>query len=246
MRIRLGIVLCVLAFIFSSCKKGHMLDCIKSSGPQVTEIRVSSAFLNLDISSDVDVLLYADTVPFIKVTAGQNLLSGIITELNGNTLYIRNENKCNWVRSFKHTALVEVGMKNPESVTYFGSGNITSADTIRSKTFSFNSWNGSGSARFLMNCEVSYLINNTGRTDIHAAGFSGVSFVNMNDVGILDASSLRTGFTYIRTSGTGNCRIHVEKELGAEIFYHGNIYYSGNPYKIEQTITGSGNLIKAD
>ena len=135
-------------------------------------------------------------------------------------------------------------MRNPEHINYYGSGEIRCMDTIRSKEFTFDSWNGSGSIYFLLNCETTHLINNAGRTDIHASGQTGVSFIYIHDTGSLDAGELKSGYTYIRNSSTGDCHISVSKELGAEIRYIGNIYYSGNPYRIDETRTGEGQLIK--
>jgi hypothetical protein len=230
--------------LFSTCRKDHVFDCFTSTGKTITQYRNPGTFTRIELKNSIDLVLYPDTIPFIHVTAGEHLVDGIITELEGNTLYIRNENRCNWVRSFENTYTVKIGMRDLVDIEYFGSGEIRCLDTIRSKEFTFNSWNGSGSIYLLMNCEKSHINNNAGRVDIHASGIVGVSYIYIHDTGLIDAGGLETGFTFIRNSSTGDCSVFVTKEIEAEIKYYGNIYYRGNPYRVLKTGSGEGKLIE--
>lgn len=234
----------LIVFFLQGCQKDHMLDCFKSAGKTTTEIRQASAFINIDLSDNVDLVINPDTTPYIKVTAGDNLIEGIITELEGNTLYIRNENRCNWMRSFDNEYIVEVGMDKPVKIYYDGSGNISCMDTIRSAEFFFECYDGSGSINFLFNCDKTYLNNHIGRTEIHAFGFSRESYIYINDVGILDARELSTSYTYIRHRTTGNCYVNAKDELGFEIRSSGNVYYMGNPHFFNEVYVGSGKVIR--
>ncbi len=236
-------LLILLVFSFTNCSKDHMFDCLKSTGEEITQIRSAGNFINLELKDNVDIILYPDTTPFIRVTAGEHLVDGIITEIENGTLYIRNENKCNWTRSFSNKYIVEVGMRDPEKVEIFGSGNITCADTIRTEEFFFDSWNASGTYNFLFNSNKIHINNNIGRADYHAKGKANVTFVYMNDVATLDFSELRTELFYIRSSTTGDCRINVDKELDVVLLYTGDIYYTGSLYKLTKNISGSGSLI---
>lgn len=220
-----------------------MLDCFKSTGKNVVEERIATPFSNIDLGDNVDLLIRPDTTFYIRVTAGDNLINGIITEIENTTLYIRNENKCNWMRSFSNKYTVEVGMDTPVKIYYDGSGDIHCLDTIRTPEFFFDCYNGSGSIHFLFASDVVHLNNHIGRTDIHASGHVRQSSVYINDVGTYDGSNLASANAYIRSRTTGACRIKTMQEFGYEILYTGNIYYSGNPVIYNQLITGSGELI---
>jgi hypothetical protein len=237
------LLLSLLMFTFSNCSKEHLFDCLKSTGDEITEIRSASPFTRLNLNNDVDVILYSDTTPFITVRAGEHLIGGIITEIENGTLYIRNDNRCNWTRSFENRYIVTVGMRNPEKIDSYGSGNIECRDSIRSEEFTFDSWNASGSFYFLLSNHKSHFNNNIGRADYHASGKSDVTFAFMNDVATLDFSSLHTNLFYLRSSTTGVCRINVSQELEATLTYTGDVYYTGNPYKVTQEVSGSGRLI---
>ena len=237
------IVLLFIIFTFSTCKKDHLLDCFKSAGKTITENRETNAFININLTDNVDLIIHTDTTYFVKVTAGDNLINGIITERNNNTLYIRNENRCNWMRSFKNIYTVEIGMNQPELIHYNGSGNITCLDTIRKEDFIFDSFGGSGTINLNFNSNKIHLNDHIGRADIHAFGFANESYIYVNDVGVLDASGMNTNYTYITNNSTGDCRINVKNELGFEIKYSGNIFYTGNPHILSQNFSGTGKLI---
>ncbi len=220
-----------------------MLDCLTSTGKTITEYRTAGVFQNIELENTIDLEIYPDTTPFIHVTAGEHLVDGIITELSGNTLYIRNENRCNWVRSFENTYKVKIGMRDLSHIAYYGSGEIRCMDTIRTKNFTFDSWNGSGSIYLLFNCDATYINNNAGRPDIHAAGKTGLSYLYIHDTATLEADKLESGYTFMRNSSTGDCTVYVTKEIEAEIVYYGNVYYSGSPYRVVEKRTGEGRLI---
>ena len=236
-------VLILIALVFTTCKKDHLLDCMTSTGKVITEHRKPGSFTKLNVKDNVDVIYHYDTICKLTVTAGQNLIDGIITELEGNTVYIRNENKCNWVRSFKNTYTIDVYAPEIENVQMFGSGDFTTADTLRTADFFLESWNASGSAMVFLYCDQSHLINNIGRMDITAKGKTRVSFIYINDTGVLNAQELKSDYCYIRSSTTGKCSVAANIALGVEIRSVGNVYYFGNPQQIDQDITGSGNLI---
>jgi len=221
-----------------------MLDCFKSSGDEITENREAVEITDIQLDDNVDLIIHPNSIPYIKVTAGENLIDGIITELDGNKLYIRNENRCNWMRSFKNTYTVEVGMDKPANIIYYGSGDIHCIDTIRTNEFNFDCTNGSGSINFITNTNTLNIRNHTGRTDIHLKGKSQATFIYINDVATCESLDLRSSKVYVTTKSTGDIQVNAIDELDVQILYNGSILYSGNPLITNQVITGTGHLVK--
>lgn len=221
-----------------------MCDCFKSTGSETTEVRNLSGFSKIELYNNIDLKITPGKPFDCKVTAGNNLLDMITTEVEGNTLIIRNKNKCNWVRSFKNKYAVELSMPRLENIYYSGSGTITTMDTLREEVFRLDGWTSSGSIRLLLNCGTTWLSLHTGTADLTASGFSGVSYVYSAAMGPINCKELETGYSYIANRGTNDCYVTVLKELGATITLQGNIYYTGNPYKIDTEITGTGLLVK--
>ncbi len=235
-------LLLLLLSLVVSCGKDHEFDCFKSTGPMASEQRSLASFTRIQLDDNIDLVLRLDTTCFAEVQAGENLIDGIITEVENGTLYLRNENRCNWVRNFRKPVTVTIGMGQPELITYYGYGDIHCNDTIRQHDFTFNCYNGSGSIWLTLNTDRSYLHLNIGRADLHVAGRSNVSFVSLNDVCVVDNRALSTDLCYLLTKSTGDCRVRVERELEATVEYIGNVYYSGNPSRVVVSGNGTGQV----
>lgn len=233
-----------LLLAFTSCDDFFLDDCMKSTGSMETEERSAGTFNTLSVSDNVDVKIIPSSRYHISVTAGENLLEKIITMQEGSTLYIRNENKCNWVRSFKNRITIAVEVISLDRITYNGTGNITCTDSISSDLFYFENFSGAGSIQLMLNCKESWIVSHTGPADVTASGWTGVSYVYLGGNGFINCSMLGTGYSFVSSKGTNDMRVNVEKELGATIEANGNIYYSGNPYKVTSEITGEGKLIR--
>ena len=232
-----------LLLTLTACEKDHLFDWTKSTGKTVTENRPAGNFRFIVMDDDVDIRLSIQPQPAMSVTAGQNIIDGIKTEVRNDTLYVSNENRCNWVRSYKNRYVVNVAAPVIDRLLYYGSGNFDCIDTIRTDEFIVDVWNGSGSIQLLLDVNQSHLNQHIGRCDITVAGRSPLTYVYQNDVGRIDAASLESDFTYARNTGTNDMLIRCNKELGVEIRYTGNIYCSGQPYRVDSDITGTGRLI---
>lgn len=243
-KIFIGIVL--LFVLNSSCKKGGITDCFKGTGEIITESRTAGGVSFIHLSNNVNLILSQDSTPFVKVQAGEKIIESVKTEWEGSKLYIRNENTCNWVRSYMKDINVYVGVSSLDSIEYRGSGNITSTNTIVNDSIKIDIREGSGSIIMDINVGKSELYFHYGSCDLHMSGYSGVTYIYAASYGPFYCEDLLSTYTYITNKGTNDCYINVTKELFAKIEYMGNIYYYGNPEIVEKTITGSGQLIEMD
>ena len=94
----IGLIIIILFAI--SCSKMNPGDCFKNTGSVSTEVRVATPFYYLHMKNNVDVFLTYSQEYSIEVRAGKNIIQGIKTSIEGNTLSISNENTCNWIRSY--------------------------------------------------------------------------------------------------------------------------------------------------
>ena len=169
----------------------------------------------------------------------------IKSEVRDSCLYLTNENKCNWVRSFKDKVNIYVTcIKIKGLVNNIGSGNITSLDTLYTDYFQLDDFDGSGIINLKLVANTSWFNLHTGPADLVVNGRSGLSYLYSVGNGSADLKNFPSNGYYITNNSTNNCYVNVQKELDVKIGYIGNIYYSGSPYKITTNITGSGKLIK--
>ncbi len=234
---------CVLLLItfLTGCDKDHLGDCLKSTGSIVSETRPVSDFSRIDVYNNVEVIITQDTVNSITVEAGKHIMYGITTEINDGILTIRNENKCNWVRSYSKTIVVYVHEKDLNMIHHHGSATVSSANTLVGTTFDFNVWN-SGDMRLSVSAGNIYSRQHSTVGDMTLSGNS--TFVYIYNAG--------NAFTYekdliaqnsdIDQRGTGDIYVQASQSLAVSIHDSGNVYYSGNP-QVTSSVTGSGKLI---
>jgi hypothetical protein len=234
----------LLLILMVSCSKEKKCDCLKSTGDIVTEERVTLPFNQIRIKDKINLFLKQDTFYSIKVEAGENLLPDIITEVNDSILEIRNENRCNWVRSYKPEINVYVTFQNLWHLMYDKcAGDVVMLDTVHVGIFQLDDMEGSGSLNFMLHTDVSWFNLHTGPADLTVKGVSDVCYLYTCGNGPSDLSDFKTNLAYITSKSTADSRVWVRKEMDVWIDYIGNVYYTGSPYKITYNYTGSGRLI---
>ncbi len=245
MRIKIIILFCnsLLLFAFSGCEKDSMCNCLKGTGDVITETRSIEPFRTIETYKNVKVFIVQDSVCYLKVSAGKHLIDGISATVSNNVLLIENKNRCNWLRSFKNNFVVEVHTPVLNHIINNSSDDIIMLNKFFTDSLSIDCHDGLGTVEINVQTPVMWTNLHTGIADVKGKGTVGVNYVYAASQGSVDYAQVETGYTFITNKGTNDCYIHVQKELNAEIFYVGNIYYKGNPYKVNSVISGTGNLI---
>ena len=83
----------VLLF-FSSCKKQADRSCFKITGSIIDKIIPLGSFTQLDLGPNIHYELIKDTANFIEISAGENLVNFISSDIEAGKLIIKNNNKC--------------------------------------------------------------------------------------------------------------------------------------------------------
>jgi len=227
-----------------ACKKENLCDCFKSTGKIITENRAVSLVNRIFLDDNINLVLTSGDTAMLRVEAGKNLLPLIKTTIEGDEIHIRNDNRCNWVRSYKHKPTVYLTLPLVDFIYYSGSGDISMSNTFTSDTIAVNSWDGSGTINLDLNCRATHLNLHTGPADINVKGSASQSYIWCAGNGMLHGENFITGYTYIEHKGTGNCYLNVTHELHAIIHWTGSIYYSGHPQIVVPQISGKGKLIE--
>jgi len=239
-----------LTFVLvNSCKKENAGDCFKSSGKAQTSDRALSAFNKIRVEDRIDVFITQSPNYSVKVEAGKNLLSNIKTEVKDSTLYIRNINKCNFIRHPKNS-IVKVFVSLPY-LKYLRNGGVGTVYLENEFTQDSMYVSVANSGEVHLNVNLIYLHTSThGNGDIYAKGFvdygnhytNGTNYLRFQDLIIqnrIDLNSYSIGHCYINapTNPIGGL-------MKLEIWEAGNIYYKGEPDSLNLTRKGRGELIR--
>ena len=217
-----------------------MFDCFKSTGDIATERRSISSFTDVEIHDNVNVIFIEGAETFIEVNAGENLLPLIVTELQDGKLMVENRNTCNWVRDFSVPVNVYVHLPLLKKIDFYGTGKISSLNTLTTDIIEVNNRVSGDTELNVSASEVYCKLGNFG--DNTFTGNADYLFIYNASDAFAYCSDLSVNRATVINKGSGYSYVSSCDKLDAEIYYTGNIYYSGNPV-IHSTITGSGRLI---
>jgi len=237
-----AILIIICALSLTTCKRENMCDCVKSTGSTTTEYRTLSAFDKIYADDKINVFITSDSTQEVKVEAGKHLINLITTEVTDGELFIKNRNKCNWVRSYKKEINVYIKMPKLTSLDNEGNGDIITTDTIYGSSL-FIRQHGAGNITIIANIPT-ISADLFGVGDLTIKGKSSNWECSMGGNGFLYASDMHAGYTWVSNNSTGNAYVSAPDWLRIFIYSEGDIYYSGNPSTIQKTVQGTGNLIK--
>lgn len=230
-----GILL--LAVSFTSCKK-HLFNSIKGKGATVTETRELSGFNKISLDIDADIYYTQDSVYYVEISAQQNVLNVITTEISSGELEIDSKK---WIR--KHNG-IKIIIHSPSlyALDISGSGNIESASDISTTTLELNvSGSGNISLASVYSAELEAKISGSG--NISASGGEVTNQkVTISGSGNIEMTGLTAHHSDAKISGSGNISVWALDQLRATISGSGDVRYKGNP-GVNTTISGSGSVI---
>lgn len=236
---QLAVSFLVLAII-SSCSY-FTGERIRGNGNVVTETRTPGSFNSVDVSGAIDVYIKQDASSSVSVETDENIQPYIITEVNGNTLRIKQENNTSL-----RTTRLKVYVSAPQFVRLEASGacKIYSENKITSTEKLDIHLSGASHAKIdLSSPEVEAGLSGagsvelTGQTkdlDVHGSGSSKIRCFDLMAENV-DVS----------ISGAGNAEVYASAKLDVGVSGSGDIKYKGDP-SVSQHISGAGSVRKAE
>ena len=230
---------CLLALLVSGCvfSVNSFDDQIEGDGNVTKEKREIDDFTHIENHDVIDVTL-TEAGNDLEVKADSNLLPHIKTEVNNATLTLATTESIGDYSSLH----VSVPVKNLESLTNNGTGDIDSEITIEAKDFEIEA-NGTGDTELTVQCDsLSY--DGLGTGDGKLKGEAKGMHVELTGTGDLDARELETHKVRTNLTGTGDCYIHVRDKLWVKSLGTGDVQYKGDPRIQEVSSTGTGDVEK--
>jgi len=227
----------ILAASFTSCKK-HLFNSIKGKGETVTETRTLSGFNKISLDIDADIYYTQDSVYFVELSAQQNVLDVITTEISSGELEIDSRK---WIR--KHNG-IKIVIHSPDlyALDISGSGNIESSSDISTTTLELNV-SGSGNIHLASVYSAELEVKISGSGNISASGGTATNQkTTISGSGNIEMDGLSANHSDAKISGSGNISVWVLDQLKATISGSGDIRYRGNPV-VNTSISGSGSVV---
>ena len=200
---------------------GCVVSTIDGSGTMKTETRSVSGFSRVALKGSGRLLLDRTGNESVSVTADDNLLPYITSEVNGNTLTLGIDDSITGIRPTKDIVFT-VSVKQLDELSVSGSG-VAEARNIEGDSFATRI-SGSG--------------------DIVAKGHAHDLDVQVSGSGGYRGSEMTSEHARVHISGSGDVLVAATDTLDANVSGSGTIEYVGSP-RVSDHLSGSGTVRRA-
>jgi hypothetical protein len=234
----------ILLIIFS-CKKPENRSCLKSSGEIKSEIRHLGAFLRIRLFENLNYELIKDSVEYVELIGGKNLLNFIQTEVKNEVLTIQDQNTCSFLRSLKTKVLVRIHFRELDNIYYQGSENLRTLDTLQTKYMTYAQKSGGGTANLIFNVKYLLVFHSGGVGNFNFSGKCDALNIELEGNGYCDVRGLvvRDSIAFTHNS-FGDMKLSADTiPLRGVIKNSGNVYCKGIPSLVNVSELFTGKLV---
>jgi len=231
--------------LLGACNKEQRDDCLTSLGSVSSVTRMVGSFTEISVADRIIVTLVQDSARQgeVALEAPKNLLGQFIAEVKGGRLILRNENTCNFVRSFDYSLKATVYVKDLVRLDVESIAQVLTSDTIKISRLEIFHNALSDIDLTLAGDEVYIQSLNSAQTTLHGA--VRIMKGSIEEISNIRAFDLRCEEVLLDSHTPLACEITASRGIYVKIYNKGNIVYSVEPteYKIVQERLGTGELV---
>jgi hypothetical protein len=225
-----------ISILLNSCN----VNCISGSGRQVTEDRSLVAFTKVEFGGTIKLKIRQDSLPFMRITADDNIQKLIKTQINGEVLKIEMDGDfCN-----TGEIIIELGSKQWKGIKASGDTKIMTENQINTNEFDLDL---SGSSEVDLDLMTAiFRAESSGSSKINLKGQARKSDINLSGASEINAFDFVVGDYDIKSSGASKCAINVLNSLKINSSGASEVLYKGYPKEIVNDKSGSSTLTHED
>lgn len=234
-----------IIFLFLlACNKPDSPDCFKRAGAfAVKELNVDGPVREIVIQSPLQVSIRYAPVEKIEIKGPENLIEKIACHHINKALYIKNNNKCNFVRGYKHNVNVYIYTPYLEFVRNNAVGEIRIEPSVITDTLRIETEAGD----IIVDCNMyKFSGSSHGNGNIYFHGSAQKAFIYLfGTCFFYAADGIINGYAYVEQISVGDAYVKLTDGslLNYKIYKKGNIFYKGS-ISMDGIRYGNGNLKK--
>jgi hypothetical protein len=212
---------------------------VSGSGNVVTESRKVSGFDSISVEYPAQVSVKQGNAESLKISAEDNLLPNLKTEVKNGTLEIFYKKTDDKHVNPTKPVVIAIVVKDLSEVDFSSAGELT-LDGLKTDNLDV-SLSGAGSLD-LNEIDVKKLsINLSGAGGTTASGTADDLDVNISGFGDFKGADLHSQTVSIHISGTGGATVWVDDQLDVNISGAGSVNYYGSP-DVTKQVSGIGGV----
>lgn len=227
----------LIPVLFAGCET----KCIEDSGVAANRIDSLKNFDEIKINGAIKVILVQDSSYKVLIEADSNILAYVRAEVSNSELIIEldHEEYCG-----TDTILVRAGIGELKTLNLDGAVKVSGEGRIFADDLKLLLSGASDVSLELSASKVSTNVDGVGK--IAFTGQAGVHELKIKGTAKVEAFDFIVGVYDIQTEGIGKANINVLNELNVNTSGSSEIYYRGNPKKVDEKKSGATKLEKVN
>lgn len=211
---------------------------LSGSGNRVQEERPVSGVTSVEVSIPAEVTIQTGAQESLTITADDNLLPFIQTEVRGDTLVI--DARPGYNLSFGQPVTIMLTISSLRELQVSSSGHVyvkpLQTDELRLRLSS----SGDVEIEAIQAGEIEARLSSSG--NVRISGVASELDLDVSSSGEFIASDLQVASARANISSSGEVTLWVTEELEANLSSSGDLAYYGSP-QVRQNVSSSGNLV---
>lgn len=228
-------LLMAVTLVTSGCS---LLNRVVGSGKIVSEPRAVSNYDTIALYGIGQVTITQGDTEGLTLTAEDNLIPLIKSEVSGGTLSISLERDANILPT--KPLLMDIKVKTLRTLTISGASNVQAA-ALKGDRLTFNI-NGAGNIQIAKLDAQELVVSANGAGSMNVAGRVIKQTIAVNGLGNYAGDNLQSDTASVKVAGTGNVNVWVNQTLDIAISGAGSVNYYGAP-QVTKRITGVGSVV---
>jgi hypothetical protein len=231
--------LSIIGIFLISCSKEVIWDEGKEAIRTVRTVKYDT----IEFRGIFDVLLVQDTISFVKIFCGENLINHVRTHQKKRYIEISESSEMNWTRNYKRT-FVEMHFTQISQIYIHEGVSLKSSAPVKSSILSIRDFSGVSEVEIEIDCSgfaLSVSKDNSGIYKIN--GTAGYTRLEPDGSAHFRTENLVTDSCHVVHKGIGDCYVNAKRILEGNITGKGRLYYRNNPSLLLNIENNTGKII---
>lgn len=243
------ILILLISTLFYNCEKPG--DCVKSTGSMVFREVAVNPFEMIKVYKGISLVIKQGENFKVEIKSGENLIDDIEVKVQNNTLILKDNTSCNWVRDYGETTvyitapnITEIRSKTEQDIISEGVLTYPSLKLI-SMDKDGDGEAGAGTGDFVLQIDNSNLsIENNNVSRYYISGKTNDCYIGFyNGNGIVKAENLEITNFVLFHRGFNDIHVQVLQSVTGDLFSTGNLVLHSNPPVVEVVQHYQGSVI---
>ena len=235
----LFLLICLSVFLCDSCEMGK---CWHGTGQNTTQLYETGYFREVNVRGMFEIILIQDSVYYITLEGGDEILGYAAVTNTDSVVYLDNSNECAFLRDYEKIKCY-LHFSDYLKLSLFETCKLTSQNPVTSILTLIVPAEMAEVNIQLNNPHFHFYNHRTTGGTYTFSGYSDWCVISGFYSARFILSDLVSREMHIKNSSIGDMHVNPIEKLTVEIHNKGNIYYSGSPEIIVDSISGSGKLI---